>query len=73
MRVIDFFDQGAALYPDNVAFHDLADGANTTYAEALGISHKVASALLLSVSSSTKAGFKHSQSSIWIPLDFESL
>ncbi len=45
MRVIDFFDQGAALYPNNVAFHDLADGANTTYAEALGISHKVASAL----------------------------
>ncbi|MEY8200372.1 MAG: AMP-binding protein [Colwellia sp.] len=45
MRVIDFFDQGAALYPDNVAFHDLADGSDTTYAEALGISHKVASAL----------------------------
>ena len=45
MRVIDFFDQGAALYPNNVAFHDLADGADTTYAEASAISHKVASAL----------------------------
>lgn len=45
MRIIDFFDQGATLYPDNIAFHDLADGANTTYAQALGISHKVASAL----------------------------
>jgi len=47
MRVIDFFDQGAALYPSNVAFHDLADGADTSYAEASAISHKVASALHL--------------------------
>ncbi len=45
MRVIDFFDQGAALYPENIAFHDLADGADTTYEQASAISHKVASAL----------------------------
>ncbi|WOH38587.1 AMP-binding protein [Thalassotalea fonticola] len=45
MRVIDFFDQGAAFYPNNVAFHDLADGSDTTYAQASRVSHKVASAL----------------------------
>ncbi|WNC73882.1 AMP-binding protein [Thalassotalea psychrophila] len=45
MRVIDFFDQGAALYPDNVAFHDLADSSESTYSQASSVSHKVASAL----------------------------
>ncbi|MEW6996277.1 class I adenylate-forming enzyme family protein [Colwelliaceae bacterium BS250] len=45
MRVIDFFDQGATLYPNNVAFHDLADGSDSTYAQASAVSHKVASAL----------------------------
>ena len=43
MRIIDFFDQGAALYPDNRAFVD--PGSQYTYREAEKESHFIASAI----------------------------
>ncbi|MEH6568883.1 MAG: AMP-binding protein [Halioglobus sp.] len=43
MRIIDFFDQGAALYPDNVAFEDAA--GLYSYREACEQTHGIASAL----------------------------
>ncbi|WNC73815.1 AMP-binding protein [Thalassotalea psychrophila] len=45
MRIIDFFDQGATLYPDNIAFHELTTGEKRSYKQAHAYSHKLASAL----------------------------
>ena len=45
MRIIDFFDQGAAVYPDNIAFHELANGEKRTYKQSQAFSHQIASAL----------------------------
>lgn len=43
MRVIDFFDQGAQLYPDNLAFSDVAESISYTDAQAFSV--KLASAI----------------------------
>lgn len=43
MRIIDFFDQGVALYPQNLAF--VEPGSEYTYAEAAKETHFVASAI----------------------------
>lgn len=43
MRIIDFFDRGAAQYPDNIAFID-GDG-RLTYAQAEQHTHRIAAAL----------------------------
>ncbi len=43
MRIIDFFDQGASLYPDNLAF--IEPGSEYTYQEAAEQSHYIASAI----------------------------
>ena len=43
MRIIDFFDQGAALYPDNIAFEDAA--GQCSYREACEQTHAIAAAL----------------------------
>lgn len=43
MRIIDFFDQGASLYPDNLAF--VEPGSKYTYSEAAEQSHHIASAI----------------------------
>jgi len=43
MRIIDFFDQGAAYYPGNIAFIDGQE--RLTYAEAARESRRIASAL----------------------------
>ena len=46
MRIIDYFDNGARYYPDNVAFVDIdSDDAAMTYAEALPLTHRIAAAL----------------------------
>ena len=46
MRVIDYFDNGAKYYPDNIAFIDIDnEGASMTYAEALPETHLIAAAL----------------------------
>jgi acyl-CoA synthetase (AMP-forming)/AMP-acid ligase II len=43
MRIIDFFDNGASLYPDNLAF--VEPGSDFTYREAAEESHFIASAI----------------------------
>jgi acyl-CoA synthetase (AMP-forming)/AMP-acid ligase II len=43
MRIIDFFDKGAALYPDNIAFLD--ETGQISYKEACVQTHMIASAL----------------------------
>jgi acyl-CoA synthetase (AMP-forming)/AMP-acid ligase II len=43
MRIIDFFDQGVALYPENLAF--VEPGSEITYAQASTESHHIASAI----------------------------
>ena len=43
MRVIDFFDQGAELYPNNLAFVD--DLGEITYSDARAFSMRLASAI----------------------------
>ncbi|MEH6583846.1 MAG: AMP-binding protein [Halioglobus sp.] len=43
MRIIDFFDKGAALYPENIAFVDAA--GQFSYREASRQTHSIASAL----------------------------
>ena len=47
MRIIDFFDKGAELYPRNRAFVEPGDGGDqvVTYAEAETASHHLASAI----------------------------
>jgi acyl-CoA synthetase (AMP-forming)/AMP-acid ligase II len=45
MRIVDFFDQGAAYYRDNVAFVDHATGEETRYAEAAARTHAIAAAI----------------------------
>jgi acyl-CoA synthetase (AMP-forming)/AMP-acid ligase II len=46
MRIIDYFDNGARYYPDNVAFVDVDGGAApVTYREALPVTHRIAAAL----------------------------
>lgn len=46
MRLIDYFDHGVRLYPDNIAFIDV-DAGNTsmTYAEAYELTQKIAGAI----------------------------
>ncbi len=51
MRVIDFFDRGALLYPER-AFMIAEDGASTSYREAQVLSHRTALAM-------HAAGFAH--------------
>ena len=51
MRVIDFFDRGALLYPERV-FMIAEDGGETTYREAQELSHRTALAM-------HAAGFAH--------------
>ncbi len=43
MRIIDFFDNGARIYPDNLAFVD--DNSQYSYQEAQQLSHYIASAI----------------------------
>ncbi|MDG1411764.1 MAG: AMP-binding protein [Acidimicrobiales bacterium] len=43
MRIIDFFDEGVRMHPDNVAFID--DEGSATYAEASTQTHRVAGAI----------------------------
>ena len=43
MRIIDFFDQGVSLYPDNLAF--VEPGSEYTYTEAAVETHTIASAI----------------------------
>jgi acyl-CoA synthetase (AMP-forming)/AMP-acid ligase II len=43
MRIIDFFDQGASLYPDNLAF--VEPGQEISYADAAAQTHHIASAI----------------------------
>lgn len=43
MRIIDFFDTGASLYPKNIAFSE--PGSKYTYAQASEWSHHIASAI----------------------------
>jgi acyl-CoA synthetase (AMP-forming)/AMP-acid ligase II len=43
MRIIDFFDQGVRIYPNNLAF--VEPGSELTYAEAAAETHKIASAI----------------------------
>jgi acyl-CoA synthetase (AMP-forming)/AMP-acid ligase II len=43
MRIIDFFDNGTSLYPDNLAF--VEPGSDFTYREAAEESHFIASAI----------------------------
>ena len=50
MRLIDYFDRGADLYPQRDCLHDGTRG--WTYAEVHGTTHQVASGLLA-------AGLKH--------------
>jgi acyl-CoA synthetase (AMP-forming)/AMP-acid ligase II len=46
MRIIDYFDNGAKYYPDNVAFVDVdSGGTSMTYADALPVTHRIAAAL----------------------------
>jgi acyl-CoA synthetase (AMP-forming)/AMP-acid ligase II len=45
VRIIDFFDQGAAYYGSNVAFVDHDTGAETHYAQANARSHDIAAAI----------------------------
>jgi acyl-CoA synthetase (AMP-forming)/AMP-acid ligase II len=46
MRIIDYFDNGAEYYPDNIAFIDTAgDDTGITYAEAQPITHRIAAAI----------------------------
>jgi acyl-CoA synthetase (AMP-forming)/AMP-acid ligase II len=43
MRIIDFFDKGVSIYPDNLAF--VEPGSEYTYAEAAVETHTIASAI----------------------------
>jgi acyl-CoA synthetase (AMP-forming)/AMP-acid ligase II len=43
MRIIDFFDQGVSLYPNNPAF--VEPGSDVSYAEAAVATHTIASAI----------------------------
>ena len=43
MRIIDFFDRGANLYPENIAFMDAT--GQCSYREARRRTHMIASAL----------------------------
>ncbi len=43
MRIIDFFDKGVSIYPDNLAF--VEPGSEYTYAEAAAETHSIASAI----------------------------
>jgi acyl-CoA synthetase (AMP-forming)/AMP-acid ligase II len=43
MRIIDFFDKGVSIYPDNLAF--VEPGSEYTYAEAAVETHRIASAI----------------------------
>lgn len=46
MRIIDYFDNGAKYYPDNVAFIDIDEGgASMTYAQSLPVTHRYAAAM----------------------------
>jgi len=46
MRIIDYFDNGAKFYPDNIAFIDVEeDDAELSYADALPITHRIAGAI----------------------------
>ena len=53
MRVIDFFDRGALLFPER-AFMIAEDGVETSYAEARDMSHRTALAM-------HAAGFAHNK------------
>ena len=46
MRIIDYFDNGAKYYPDNVAFIDIDGGGDSmTYAQSLPVTHRYAAAM----------------------------
>lgn len=46
MRMIDYFDNGVRLYPNNLAFIDIdSSDASMTYAEAAPVTHKIAAAI----------------------------
>jgi acyl-CoA synthetase (AMP-forming)/AMP-acid ligase II len=46
MRIIDYFDNGAKYYPENIAFVDIEDdGAGMSYAQALPQTHRIAAAM----------------------------
>ena len=46
MRMIDYFDNGAKYYPNNVAFIDVDRGdASITYAAASAVTHRIAAAI----------------------------
>ncbi len=47
MRIIDYFDNGAKYYPDNIAFYDIDtdDGKRMTYADAQVETHCIAAAI----------------------------
>ncbi len=46
MRIIDCFDNGVRLYPDNVAFVDVDSGvAGLSYAQASPVTHRIAAAI----------------------------
>jgi acyl-CoA synthetase (AMP-forming)/AMP-acid ligase II len=46
MKIIDYFDNGAKYYPDNVAFIDIEDNnAELKYADALPVTHQIAAAI----------------------------
>ena len=63
MRIIDFFDKGVALYPNNKAF--VEPGSEITYSEASVQSHHIASAIRgHDFSKSTKMGILAPNSNI---------
>jgi acyl-CoA synthetase (AMP-forming)/AMP-acid ligase II len=46
MRIIEHFDNGAKLYPDNIAFIDVgSDKPGLSYADALPVTHAIAGAI----------------------------
>lgn len=46
MRIIEYFDNGARYYPDNIAFIDIEeDNAELSYAEAAPVTHRIAAAI----------------------------